>query len=119
MGLNIDDTLTYIFGTRNLPLFEKLTDNVDNTSWDKTYIYGAQYAPIAMLHKGKTYFFVRDYQSSLRNVVNASEGIVEETYKYTPFGEILYSNHQGTEVKHKLGNLFIYWARIRSSYRII
>ncbi|WP_348704046.1 RHS repeat-associated core domain-containing protein, partial [Tenacibaculum sp. 190524A02b] len=102
-GLSIDDTLTYIFGTRNLPLFEKLTDNVDNTSWDKTYIYGAQYAPIAMLYKGKTYFFVRDYQSSLRNVVNASEGIVEETYKYTPFGEILYSNHQGTEVKHKLG----------------
>ncbi|WP_348707322.1 RHS repeat-associated core domain-containing protein, partial [Tenacibaculum sp. 190524A02b] len=102
-GLSIDDTLTYIFGTRNLPLFEKLTDNVDNTSWDKTYIYGAQYAPIAMLYKGKTYFFVRDYQSSLRNVVNVTEGIVEETYKYTPFGEILYSNHQGTEVKHKLG----------------
>ncbi|CAL2095781.1 RHS repeat-associated core domain-containing protein [Tenacibaculum sp. 190524A02b] len=99
----VDDQLNYIFGTYNLPLYEKYTDKITNNQWDKVYIFGKQYAPIAMLHKGKTYYFVRDYQSSLKNVVQADTQKVVETYQYSPYGEIEYANTIGTQEGYNLG----------------
>ncbi len=90
--LNQNETLTYIWGTRSLPVYESFSKGVKDTpsykSWDKVYIFGADYAPIAMIHKEVTYYFIRDYQSSLRYVINGNTFNVEERYNYDPYGRI-------------------------------
>ncbi len=100
--INKNDTLTYTWGTRSLPLYESFVKgkNENDTSdgdWDKVYIYGADYAPIAMIYKGITYYFIRDYQSSLRYVINANTNAVEEKYGYDPYGKLSHSYRVSTQ----------------------
>ncbi len=84
----IDDKLTYVVGTRNLPVYESYQNVTNNDNWDKVYIYNGGHSPIAMLHKGKTYFFIRDYQYSLRVLVDGTDSSIVKQYSYGPYGEV-------------------------------
>ncbi len=95
------DTLAYVWGNRSLPLYETFIGGKKDTpsfkTWNKTYIYGLENAPIAMLHKGETYYFVRDYQSSLRYVINGKNAEIAEKYSYEPYGKIAYAAQSNLE----------------------
>ncbi|MFC5048363.1 RHS repeat-associated core domain-containing protein [Aquimarina hainanensis] len=99
------EILSYTWGTRSLPLYESYSnrqaDISSPTEWSKVYIYGEEYAPIAMIHNGKTYYFIRDYQSSLRYVIDASDNTTKEKYVYNPYGKIEYSYQE--DVNQPLG----------------
>ncbi|CAM1344491.1 RHS repeat-associated core domain-containing protein [Tenacibaculum amylolyticum] len=96
---NTRNTITYIWGNGTLPLYEKhetrttrrdgivISSTTSNES-DRVFIYGKGYAPLAMIENNRTYYFIRDYQNSLRVVYNERDKEVEERYNYNPYGEI-------------------------------
>ncbi|WP_408040527.1 RHS repeat domain-containing protein [Tenacibaculum amylolyticum] len=89
----------YIWGNGTLPLYEKhetrainnegavLSSSTNNDS-NRVFIYGKGYSPIAMLEGNNSYYFIRDYQNSLRVVVNGTSNTIEEHYNYDPYGRI-------------------------------
>ncbi len=93
-------TLNYVWGTGSLPMYESFEsekkDNPEQNNWDKIYIYGIGYTPVAMIHKENTYYFIRDYQNNLRYVINAKTSKVEEKYSYAPYGRLTYSQQNDT-----------------------
>ena len=94
-----NDTLTYVWGHRSLPLYEYIKGG-NNANTEHVLIYGLNYAPIGVVNNEGYAVFIRDHQSNLNQVVNAETGEVEEEYFYDPYGKTRAINH-GTTLNHQ------------------
>ncbi|MBM7117715.1 RHS repeat-associated core domain-containing protein [Archangium primigenium] len=71
------------------------------------FVYASQrHVPDYMLKDGVTYRLLTDQLGSIRLVVNASTGVVEQSLEYGPFGEVLSDSNPGFQPFGFAGGLY-------------